>query len=201
MQVQKISSTIQKFDGVSYYRCGPYFRRKGKLLHRAVWEYHNGPIPEGYEVHHKDKDRSDNDIENLQMLPESEHRRLHMESPERKEQSRRSIRKAVEAAKSWHSTQDGADFHSRHAKEYWQNAGMNTYVCTYCGKEFQTRNVYGPEENRFCCSKHRAYWRRDAGIDNEERTCPVCGKTFTVNRYAKKACCSKECARKRRWGK
>ena len=201
MQVQKISNTIQKFDGVSYYRCGPYFQRKGKRLHRMVWEFHNGPIPDGYDVHHMDEDRTNNDIGNLQLLSESEHHSLHMQAPERKEQSRNAIAKAIEAARDWHSTPDGEAFHSKHAKEYWQHAKLNTYVCTYCGEEFQTKAVYGKGEHTFCCSKHKSYWRRDQGIDNETRTCPVCGEKFTVNRYTKKVCCSPECARKRRWGR
>lgn len=54
MEVQRISTTAQRFDGVTYYLCGEYFQRKGRRLHRAVWEHHNGKIPNGYHVHHKD---------------------------------------------------------------------------------------------------------------------------------------------------
>lgn len=201
MQVQKISETIQKFNGVSYYRCGRYFQRKGKRLHRKVWEYHNGPIPDGYDVHHINGDRSDNDIENLQLLPGIEHNRIHAQEPERIEKSRRDIEKAREAARAWHKSEDGEAFHSQHAKDYWRNAEKRAYICTFCGKEFFTRHIYGPEENAFCCSNHKAYWRRQQGIDNEIRTCPVCGKSFAVNRYDKKICCSQECARRKRWGK
>ena len=52
MDVQVISSTVQRFNGVSYYLCGKYFQRRGVRLHRMVWEYHNGKIPQGYHVHH-----------------------------------------------------------------------------------------------------------------------------------------------------
>ena len=57
MDVQVISSTVQRFNGVSYYLCGKYFQRRGVRLHRMVWEYHNGKIPQGYHVHHVDDDR------------------------------------------------------------------------------------------------------------------------------------------------
>ena len=40
----------------------------GTRLHRDVWEFYNCKIPNGYEVHHKDHDKSNNDIENLQLL-------------------------------------------------------------------------------------------------------------------------------------
>lgn len=58
---------------------GYYGRTSGKrtLLHRDVWESEVGPIPEGYDIHHKDEDRTNNSIENLECLPKSEHTRLY----------------------------------------------------------------------------------------------------------------------------
>jgi hypothetical protein len=44
-------------------------------LHRDVWEFHNGPIPEGYTINHIDHDRDHNDISNLEMLTYEEHGR------------------------------------------------------------------------------------------------------------------------------
>lgn len=41
-------------------------------LHRLVWEAFNGPIPEGYEVNHMNEDKSDNRIENLNLLTHKE---------------------------------------------------------------------------------------------------------------------------------
>jgi hypothetical protein len=201
MQVQKISETIQKFDGISYYRCGPYFQRKGVRLHRKVWEMHNGPIPPDCDVHHIDGNKANNDIENLQLLPRTEHHSKHMGEPKRKEQSRQGIKKAIDAAREWHGTADGFDFHSRHAKAYWEKAEMRTYTCTCCGKQFQSRSVYGSGINTFCSNNCKSAWRRRHGIDNVTRQCPVCGKSFAANKYSKTVCCSSECARVKRWGK
>ena len=41
---------------------------KGKYVHRLVWESFNGPIPEGLEVNHKDEDKSNNALDNLELV-------------------------------------------------------------------------------------------------------------------------------------
>jgi hypothetical protein len=48
-----------------------YYREVGNfknLMHRYVWEYYNGKIPKGYEIHHVDFDRSNNNISYLQLV-------------------------------------------------------------------------------------------------------------------------------------
>ena len=58
----------------------PPERRKGhryQSQHRIVWEDANGPIPEGYIVHHKNENKTDNRIENLECISRKEHSHLH----------------------------------------------------------------------------------------------------------------------------
>lgn len=40
---------------------------KGYQFHNVVWNYHNGLIPNGFTVDHRDRDRSNNRIENLRL--------------------------------------------------------------------------------------------------------------------------------------
>lgn len=42
--------------------------RKKTYVHRAVWEMHNGTIPDGFVVDHIDRDRSNNRVENLRVV-------------------------------------------------------------------------------------------------------------------------------------
>lgn len=49
----------------------------GSRLHRIIYEQYYGSILEGYEIHHKDFNKSNNDITNLECLTISEHRKLH----------------------------------------------------------------------------------------------------------------------------
>lgn len=44
-----------------------------ELMHRYVWRKHNGTIPKGYDIHHKDGNRENNDIRNLEIMSKSEH--------------------------------------------------------------------------------------------------------------------------------
>lgn len=48
-----------------------------EYLHRAIWIEANGPIPEGYEVHHKNGDKEVNEIGNFELLSSVEHGKAH----------------------------------------------------------------------------------------------------------------------------
>jgi hypothetical protein len=64
---------------------GRYFTRywdeagKYRAIYRYQWMWiqHHGPIPKGYHVHHKDHDPTNDAIENLELLSEVEHHKLH----------------------------------------------------------------------------------------------------------------------------
>jgi hypothetical protein len=71
---------FQEFAGKKFYRTETgYYHNKhhSKLLHRFVWEFYNGEIPKGFEIHHLDCDKSNNGITNLALITRSEHAKLH----------------------------------------------------------------------------------------------------------------------------
>jgi len=47
------------------------------MLHNHNWEKVNGKIPKGYELHHKDLNKLNNDIANLQLVTPKEHTEIH----------------------------------------------------------------------------------------------------------------------------
>jgi len=55
---------------IGYYGCTNSGRH---YLHRDIWESVNGKIPKGYDIHHKDGDRTNNHIDNLELYSKSEH--------------------------------------------------------------------------------------------------------------------------------
>ena len=48
-----------------------------RMEHDVVWERAYGPVPDGYDVHHKDDVKSHNRLDNLELLSKLAHKRLH----------------------------------------------------------------------------------------------------------------------------
>ena len=154
--IEVLSDTQQRFEGVTYYKCGPYFQHDGVRLHRAVWEHYHGPVPDGYHVHHIDGDRSNNDISNLACLPHSEHESYH--AKQRDEYCRMHIERIRPLAAQWHGSDEGKAWHSERGKANWAMREDQTYTCDMCGNEFQSKRIY--KGNHFCGPNCRAKYGR-----------------------------------------
>ena len=164
-RVTVLSDTQQEFMGERFYLCGHYYQHKGKRLHRTVWEAYNGDIPEGYHVHHIDEDRSNNQIENLSLMPGLEHMKMHAVEPERRENGRRAIVLAIAAAPEWHHSEEGKQWHSQMAKAHWDALPWREYKCDFCGKTVRTKSIRqkGPHFcNQNCKAKYAR--RKKAGL-------------------------------------
>lgn len=72
---------------------GDYFRvvlrntarkkHRSCYIHRLVWEAFVGEIPKGYIIHHKDSNKQNNSLSNLQLVSSKEHHDIHLaEHPE-----------------------------------------------------------------------------------------------------------------------
>jgi len=48
-----------------------------KMVHVLVWEREHGPKPPGYDIHHKDFDKTNWVHDNLELLTKSDHKRVH----------------------------------------------------------------------------------------------------------------------------
>lgn len=193
----------QYFNGIKFTRdekTGYYLNSTiRKRIHRYVWEHYNGEIPEGYHIHHKNHDKSDNDISNLELVSAEKHVSYHAKDMVEKHYDRmvenlneNARPKAIE----WHKSDAGREWHSRHAKEVLSKLDDREYTCEQCGKVYQAR-PFGPK--RFCSNNCKAKWRREQGIDDETRKCEYCDEEFKVNKYSKKRFCSRSCSKKQYW--
>lgn len=185
-------------DGISFIRSDRpyYYNSTNRLyLHRYIWMKHYGDIPEGYQIHHKDGDALNNSIDNLEILPGSEHTSLHMNnlSPERKKFLSANVKeKALPEAIKWHKSEEGRDWH----KEHYENTKDKLHEkvktnCSQCQKEFLSIRR---ETNTFCSNKCKAKYRRESGVDDEIRVCVGCSETYSANKYSKRKYCSRKCA-------
>ena len=182
-----------KLDNKGYYLGFRYGNRI--RLHRYIWEKHNGKIPKGYDIHHIDGNRLNNDISNLIMLTPSEHHKLHANNMTEEQKAVRDRNLDLYArpkACEWHGSEEGRGWHKEHGKKVAKKLKdvKIKKVCRCCGKEFYDNGFNGAS---FCSNKCKSKWRRDAGLDNEKRICIICGKEFTVNKYSKIKTCSASC--------
>ena len=189
---QVLSETQQLFNGEKFYRCGTYFQHNGKRLHRAVWEFHNGEIPNGYHVHHVDGDTANNDIANLELLAQHDHISMHLSTDKARERSRKHIETIRPLAVAWHKSPDASAFYKAHSAEWAKHRKTVPLKCEHCGKPFTSTM----SDTKFCSIACKAAARRASGVDNELRMCAACGAEFEVNKYEKQKCCSRKCA----WG-
>lgn len=191
---QEFNGIIFTPDEKGYYRATADFTL---YMHRVVWEFYNTKIPDGYEVHHIDFDRSNNDISNLQLLTVSEHRRLHGElltEEQRNWRRENLIQNAQPEAAKWHKSEVGKGWHRQLINQQHElGVFKHRLVCTNCGKSFIGEKH---AKNSFCSGACKSAYRRKSNIDNVERVCVICGKSFSVNKYKKTVTCSRSCANK-----
>lgn len=169
-------------------------RKNAKQLHRAVWAYYNGDIPEGYHIHHKDGNIDNNDITNLECLSPAEHHHVHEEMHKKDSEyvacRAKSIKAAGEKAKEWHKSEAGHEWHKEHAVDTICKVRENRVekMCCVCG------SLYSALPWQMYCSKecaNAARLDRRRKFTPEERECAVCGKAYIANKANARFCGAK----------
>lgn len=99
---------------------------------RWVWINHRGAIPEGMDIHHKDGNKGNNEIENLEMLDRSEHLKRHWQEG-RFDLEKRRIQ--LTEARKWLKTPEGRKRQSEDAIQAWKERPNIEITCKNCGKK------------------------------------------------------------------
>lgn len=168
------------------------------LLHRYVWQKHNGEIPKGYIVHHIDEDKENNDISNLMLMSLSEHSSKHTRErieadPDKYAQD--FVERTNEKSKEWHRSKEGKKWHAKHGKvlvDARKASKILIQKCEHCGNEY-TVSEMDASRSKFCSKKCKAANRRALHLDDVPRECVICGKTFMTDKYGTAKTCSKDC--------
>lgn len=170
-------------------------RRKAKGLHVAIWEFYNKrTVPHGYHVHHKDEDVFNNDISNLELIKKRKHlsehsKKWHLENKEKSNQMLDNIR---DKAKEWHKSEEGRKWHSIHGKEAWESRSVYKNICSFCGKEFETK-IY---TTKYCSQNCRTKASFERTKVEYKGNCVVCGVEFTATQLTKSKPKRKTCSTK-----
>ena len=190
--VEVVDETHQKFNGVTFRKSSGGHFLCGRSIHREVFTYYNGEIPPDYVIHHEDLNKGNNEISNLKMLTNSNHRTLHNESVKRPNKK---------------CPNCGKIFHPRHAiniycsencfRESQQKEKTKRLKnCLVCGKEF-----FAKTKKQLYCSKSCASVIKNNYKRLKEKICPICGKIFKPKRLSRVKTCSRSCALKLAWQK
>lgn len=162
-------------------------------LHRYMWQKYYGEIPKGFEIHHKDENKDNNEIENLELLTKDKHLAWHGENAPDGLKAKwiDNLNEARSAAAKWHKSKEGKEWHSEMQKQAWKKREPIKYKCKNCGKEFESLKNHNA---KFCSPSCRNTFRVKSGVDDETRECVICNSKFKVNKYRKKKTCSRSCA-------
>ena len=130
-----------------YLNKGGYFQnRKGRLYHRELYQHHHGEIGAVVDIHHRDEDKSNNDIANLVALSRGQHLREH----------------GPRGFQLW-----GTEERRRNTREnVWGKRQPRERLCSNCGAAFSSVGMRA----KFCSpackaadfrSRHPGYYRRE----------------------------------------
>ena len=124
-----------------------------------VWKKHNGEVPSGLQVHHKDLDKENNEPDNLVVVPMLNHLQYHSTKDaidNYEEKKERFIRYALPKAIEWHKSKEGRAWHSEHGVEVSKGIKERPpkiITCEVCGKQ---RETYYQGETKYCSKKCKA---------------------------------------------
>jgi hypothetical protein len=139
--VVPIVRQFQEFGGVRYFKTseGYYAASRyydNRLMHRDVWHAANGPIPRTHTIHHRDGDKANNRLDNLQLVTHREHYHLH-------------------GHRGW-AAQSPAKT-AAVMRESWQHRKSRQVACAWCGVMFLSTG----QRTKFCCQAHGHRYRGD----------------------------------------
>jgi hypothetical protein len=130
------------------YRSGYFTNSRLKHLHRAKWEKLRGPIPTGHHIHHKDHDKLNNRISNLECISAGEHARRHMQG---------FVVTAEHQAKMQAGRRNNIVAYEAKRKASLAARPNIVVICQWCEKSFEARRTNRRTCSQYCRDQKRYY--------------------------------------------
>jgi len=155
-----VSKEVKVYFGKKFYLQSSGYWVNWMPIHaqRWVWICHNGMPPDGMDVHHKNGDKGNNEIENLELLNRSDHLKKHWEEGRFDLEKRRLQLDKVRPI-DWLKSDEGRRAISEKGRAVWKERKATAIACGYCGKQ-----AFFKRWARFCCKSCYMKWRHRAGL-------------------------------------
>ena len=153
MRVKILDDKTQVFDGRKYYlhKNQRYFKcsiaKKNTYLHRMVWTYHNGNIPNGLVIDHIDRNKSNNQIENLRLV-DWKTNRDNIDDKYKEIYRQNMIRFNSQDSGKWWQTTSSRARRSKALSDSWRDRPKVEKTCVLCSRVF-----YAKHNSAKYCSK------------------------------------------------
>ena len=164
--------------------------RRWIMRARYVWEQANGPILKGYQIHHIDEDKMNDEISNLACLSVAEHCRISWKGKKRGESKLKGTHRTPEVRKKISDGHRGKKLSDEHKKNlsanHWSKKGDAEKIADKIAEKHH--GIKQSDEQK----KKRFAWRADEekvkahglkvskalkGRKCKIVTCPYCGKS------------------------
>ncbi|MCP3683851.1 MAG: HNH endonuclease [bacterium] len=156
---------FRSIDG-GYFECSPGYSdifNGTTLLHRAKWEYYIGSIPEGHELHHKNRIKFDCRRKNLELLHGSDHARLHMQERLKEGGDLHT------SLSTWRKSSKGKKQLRVNMEKCRKNTSIRKLSCIHCGIPFDTKHP----TKKYCSAGCQ-----EAISGKIQKQCTICGVFF-----------------------
>ena len=124
-----------------------------------VWKYFHGEIEKGVHIHHKDGNKSNNEISNLEKMTVKEHFSKH-NSNERIAKNLIHVATIRPLTKKWHASDEGLEWHRQHGINTWNQRPLRTTQCKNCGKIIHSKSW----RSKFCSNVCKSAERRKKSV-------------------------------------
>ena len=190
-QAEIIDDTYQRFNGVIFHQNNSGHFTANFPIHRAVYLYYHGDIPDNRDIHHIDHNKANNVAENLQCLTPSEHKHIHNMTTKPREFVCEICGKKFFSTRL--DSQNVRYCSKRCNARAFKQSHMETRICAYCGKEFSALAI---NNTQFCsqtCADNSLWDSKWKSRRLQPKICPVCEQKFIPKHTGKQIYCSHHC--------